>query len=41
MAQQSYQLFKIRMIQNNSLTMALIKLVIGLIHGKYILTQIP
>ena len=41
MAQQSYQLFKIRMIQNNSLTMVLIKLVIGLIHGNYILTQIP
>ena len=37
----SFQLFKIRIIQYHSLTMILRKLVIGLIHGKCLLTQIP
>ena len=37
----SSQLFHIRMIRHNNWTMISIKLVIGLIHGKCVLTQIP
>ena len=40
MTNHSFQFFKIRIIQYHSLTMILIKLVIGVIHGKCLLTQI-
>ena len=41
MTNHSFQFFKIRIIQCHSLTMILIKLVIGVIQGKCLLTRIP
>ena len=37
----TFHLFKIRIVYHHSLTMILVKLLIGLIHGMYLLMKIP